>query len=465
MIQRGNLARCANLVCLIALTSCGGGGGGGGSSAPPGASIHNLWAWESGAKTGASAGSYGTQGTPAASNAPPARQFASSWRDASGNFWLFGGQSYESINEQGLLDDLWRYSPSTGQWTWMNGSSSVDVAGVYGTQGSAAAANVPGARYGAASWTDPSGNLWLFGGVDNTVAYYNDLWMYSPATGQWTWVGGANTPGAAGSYGTRGSESASNVPGARTQAAAWSDNRGNLWLFGGVNFTAGYYNDLWKYDLATGQWAWMSGSQTPNSAGVYGMQGAAAAANVPPARFGAATWTGTGAKLWLFAGQGIGSNQSGGLLNDLWVFDSASGQWTWVSGTAPPAFPAVSYGSQGVADPGNHPSSRVGAVSWTDAAGLLWMFGGDGDFTALENGVLNDLWQFNPATGLWTWVGGTNALNQEGVYGIEGTPAASNVPAGRYASSAWIGGDGDLWLFGGTINSGLPLNDLWKFIP
>ena len=37
-------------------------------------------------------------------------------------------------------------------------------AGVYGTKGVPAAANVPGARDESISWTDSTGNLWLFGG-------------------------------------------------------------------------------------------------------------------------------------------------------------------------------------------------------------------------------------------------------------------------------------------------------------
>ena len=39
-----------------------------------------------------------------------------------------------------------------------------DQTGTYGTRGMPDAANVPGARDGSISWTDESGNLWLFGG-------------------------------------------------------------------------------------------------------------------------------------------------------------------------------------------------------------------------------------------------------------------------------------------------------------
>ena len=56
----------------------------------------------------------------------------------------------------------------TNEWTWVGGSSSVGSnggqPGVYGTLGAPASGNVPGGRFGPVSWTDGSGNLWLFGG-------------------------------------------------------------------------------------------------------------------------------------------------------------------------------------------------------------------------------------------------------------------------------------------------------------
>jgi hypothetical protein len=75
------------------------------------------------------------------------------------------GYGYDATGAVGNLNDLWRFSPSTGLWTWVSGGNTDNASGVYGTQGTAAAGNVPGARYAATSWIDSSGNLWLFGGV------------------------------------------------------------------------------------------------------------------------------------------------------------------------------------------------------------------------------------------------------------------------------------------------------------
>jgi len=64
----------------------------------------------------------------------------------------------------GVMNDLWIYSPSSGEWTWVGGSNTELAPGVYGTQGTPAQHKHAGARCNAVSWKDANGNLWLFGG-------------------------------------------------------------------------------------------------------------------------------------------------------------------------------------------------------------------------------------------------------------------------------------------------------------
>jgi hypothetical protein len=123
----------------------------------------NAWIWVSGANIVNQVGVYGTKGTAAASNVPGARNFSTSWIDMSGNLWLFGGSGYDSAGTAGRLNDLWKFDGTN--WTWMSGANVVNQSGVYGTKGTAAASNVPGARDSSVSWLDSSGNLWLFGGL------------------------------------------------------------------------------------------------------------------------------------------------------------------------------------------------------------------------------------------------------------------------------------------------------------
>jgi Galactose oxidase, central domain len=219
------------------------------------------WTWVSGSSTALAKGVYGTLGMAAANNLPGARTSGDSWTDSAGVLWLFGGFGIDSTGASGDLNDLWRYSPGTGQWTWVSGSSTVNATGVYGTLGVAAPGNVPGARSGSVSWIDSAGDLWLLGGSQPNgrhpsgyppqQGWLNDLWRYSPGTDQWTWVSGSSTGGAQGVYGTQGMAAAANVPGARLASISWTDSAGDLWLFGGVGLdsagNSGDLNDLWVY--------------------------------------------------------------------------------------------------------------------------------------------------------------------------------------------------------------------------
>jgi hypothetical protein len=110
----------------------------------------------------------------------------SAWIDANNNFWVFGG---ENANTNAVYNDLWEFTPSTGLWTWVSGSNATGATGVYGPLGVAAPTNVPSARDNTESWTDSSGNLWLFGGNIGSTTFVNDLWEFTPSlnggAGEW----------------------------------------------------------------------------------------------------------------------------------------------------------------------------------------------------------------------------------------------------------------------------------------
>jgi hypothetical protein len=217
----------------------------------------------------------------------------------------------------------------------------------------------------------------------------NDLWKYS--AGQWTWVGGSNTANQPGIYGSQGTASSSNVPGARQYTTGWVDHSGAMWLIGGTGVDStgalGFLNDFWKF--SAGQWTWVSGSNTANQTGQYGMQGVAAVGNFPGARSASVSWSDGAGNFWLFGGNGFDSTGTQVSLNDLWKY--SGGQWTWVGGSNI-ANQQGSYGTVGVAAPGNIPAARSGAVSWMDTSGNFWLFGG-----AFTNGAnFNDLWEYQP---------------------------------------------------------------------
>jgi hypothetical protein len=178
-------------------------------------------------------------------------------------------------------------------------------------------------------------------------------------------------------------------------------------------------------------------------------------------------WTDQQGNLWLFGGYGLDSvnTTSTAVLSDLWEYNITTSQWTWVGGYQTAAWQGI-YGTLGVANAGNLPGSRKGAVAWTDSLGNFWLFGGVGiDSTPPPNnaGQLNDLWQYNPTTGDWTWVSGSNIVNQVGNYVGPGY-----VPGSRGGSQPWIDSAGNLWLFGGNGPLSGPngsFSDLWKYVP
>jgi hypothetical protein len=342
--------------------------------------------------------------------------------------------------------------------------------------------------------TQPQGcTLWGYSGV--ATANVNSI-LIDCAHNDWTWIDGTKTAGTnqAPQYGSFPVSSPltppnpfTNTPGGRDSGAAWTDAAGNLWLFGGLGYElsgkatpdtmSGFLSDLWECPLNSGsQCEWqlleapVSGkfpiAQDENLAGVYGVQGVAAAGNFPGGRWGPATWADGVGNLWLLGGQGIDSVGNPGLLNDLWKYNIGSGQWTWVSGSKLVNHAGTYSGAVGTLFPG----ARWTPVSWTDASGNFWLFGGFGYDKNGTLGVLNDLWEYTG--GNWVFVSavipGSDTVDQKGIYGTQGVAAAGNTPGGRQTASGWSDASGNLWLFGGegkdiTGTANGILNDLWEY--
>jgi N-acetylneuraminic acid mutarotase len=480
------------------------------------------WTWISGSSTAPTfqpasgyypgqAGVYGTLGVAAAGNIPGGRMGAVGWTDSSNNLWLFGGIGYDSNGCVGYLNDLWKFDPSKNQWTWVSGTSLIipkapiigttgtnpgqgfacgGTWGSYGTIGVAAAGSVPGGRSGASGWIDSSGNLWVFGGVGYDSYGFlnpmNDLWEFNPSTSEWTWVTGSDLTGqmavgpTCGSWGTP----ATNSPGGDGYATSWTDSKGNFWLL-----SSGNGSPLWEFNPSTTEWTLVSGFCLYPGAGTpqqvsYGIQGQAADTNQPGGRIAAVAWTDLNGNQWMMGGDGWDANTKKGILNDLWMFNPGTSEWTWTSGTSTlPTTNAPVYGTQGTPSTGNFPGQVVGASAWTDSSGNLWLLSAA------------TLWEFNPTAKAWTWVGGSDATWQlgenpptfyfvpaaisleadwplpgpGGVYGTLGQAAEANMPGARQFATTWTDHNGNLWLFGGlgydSTGATTQLNDLWKYVP
>ena len=408
------------------------------------------WTWIHGSSFANSLGNYGSIGIPSITNEPPAVYEPMEWTDQNGNFWMFGGRDAPG----NFMNALWKYDPSSNMWTWMHGLNTPNDPGSYGTQGVSSPANRPPYRgWAAATWVDLNNNLWVFGGDRGGFGGYSDLWKYDISINEWTWMKGPATTGNNGIYGVQGVPSPLNNPGSRWESAgAWTDDNGDLWLFGGYNGST--WNDLWRYTISTNEWTWMKGDNVANGTGNYGSLGVEDPANNPSSRGSYARWKDINGNLWLFGGDFF--NQE----NDMWRYNPITNCWTWMSGSNLPNPPA-SYGTKCISSPSNTPNGRnENRACWTDQNGSFWMFGGT------NTGFLyNDLWKYCFATNEWTWVAGDTTPDPGGNWGTLGVSSPTNKPDARAGSVAWTDGNGTLYFFGGSAIpfASTPMNDLWKF--
>lgn len=418
------------------------------------------YTWMSGPNTLNAASAFGTKGVPSTTNTPASIYGSMTWSDNAGNLWLFGG-SQSGANK---FNALFRYNTATNEWTWMTGGNSYNNTGVYGTKGTAAAANTPGARVGSVTWKGADGNLYLYGGygygTTATIGDLNDVWKFDVTTGQWTWIAGSAAINPAMVYGTQGVATSSNTPNGRMGCAGWVDNSGNFWIYGGYN-AAGtkYYMDLWKFDVTTNQWTYMDGLTFTNTNGMYGTKGVSAPGNHPGSRIGTVSVTDANNNLWLFGGMYF----SGGELNDLWKYDIALGEWTWISGSNVTAQQGI-YGTKGVAAATNKPGSRRYSLGWIKN-NAIYVHGGYGYHSSALNGYMNDMWKYDITLGQWTWLSGIDGRNTASAYGTKGVTAISSLIGGRSEAASFQDNSGSFWIFGGkdfSVGGVQNANDLWR---
>lgn len=472
-------------------------------------------------------GVYGQQGVANAANIPPGLANATTWADAQGNLWLFGGFVYEltGISEDPTerTNTLWKYDVSLSQWIWISGSSTANQQGSYNQIGQESALNYPGARQNAIEWTDANGNFWIFGGSSiesGNFVNHNDIWKFNPVTGLWTWVKGTATSTLENIAAPSG-EAALNMPaGNAARVSGWKDASGNFWLYGTEA------DHLWKYNPVSNNWAFIKGSTGNNIvAPQYGTIGVGATTNTPGDRYHTVSWA-SGGNLYLYSGGQYASSATN-MWQDIWKFDTATNQWTWIKGcndatcvqTAKltgteaveispasqqmmtanswkdaqgnlwlytedeqlwhfntannswkwingniTAYNTVEYTAEGVASTRNLPPGVNRAATWTDNSGNLWMYGG------VSQQPKSDMWKYDPVAATWTLISGTGASNQYSIVGTQGTPAAANNPGGRFDSLTWKDDNGNFWLYGGQGmgSAGTTwsyLNDLWMYNP
>lgn len=299
----------------------------------------NTWVWMKGSGGGFNPAVYGTQGVPNAGNSPgPLNEVDCNWVDSNNNLWLF-------THDDGIL---WKYDIATNMWTWIKGN--IGSGPVYGTIGSYAAANQPGSFAGSpmvgtlfTMWNDSQDNLYMIVNRDLGANVNEEIWVYSPALNQWNCkradlsVFFANQ-----AYPSQCVETPSGFPTPRTEMRMrWVDACDNLWVFGGARYTdvATMYNDLWRYNPTTNNWAWIRGGTTP---GVFGTMGIPSPINTPTPIAGAQRWQ-TEQGFWMAGGE----NTAGTPSHHLWLYSPDEVQALFTSTTNCPITTFTDLSSSG----------------------------------------------------------------------------------------------------------------------
>jgi hypothetical protein len=328
--------------------------------------------------------------SPAASGAPLTLRSGHSmvWDAQDDLLFLFGG-----IDSQGnYLNDLWSYSPVTGQWSQINSASAGS-----GPGGACAGGTWPAARANAAMvWDATHNQILLYGGVGANKHYFGDLWSYAPSTSAGNW-----TPLSCSSAG----------PGPRASNAVW--NGSQMLLLGGTD-RFGLRADFWAYTPATsgGLGRWQRLTDFPGGQRAYQTM----------------VWDASDNELFTFGGVDVNNNQ----LNDFYSY-ATSGGWLQITAQST-SYPKPRQQGIGVWDSKDHLMLLMGGWNDKDPSGPYW-----------------GLWVFDPGINAWALLTPLNSAN-------------NNIIPGRTDSAmVWDARDQAAFIYGGAGSgkTGSALNDLW----
>ncbi|XP_064602718.1 kelch domain-containing protein 4-like [Liolophura sinensis] len=188
------------------------------------------------------------------SESPSERNAAMTWvfKDS---LYMFGGNISQS-EELVYSSCLWSYSMRSRKWQLLHGLDNNQLPVYY----NCSYVNcTPGGRTGSATWVDPRGYLWLFGGErlmwsrmsKLSAVFVGDTWVYDTTKNRWFWIAGKNSEEKARSVAAPEVSGFHFTPGARYGSTAWhSGNR--FYLFAGVihsSMSALFMNDLWYFQV------------------------------------------------------------------------------------------------------------------------------------------------------------------------------------------------------------------------
>lgn len=176
---------------------------------------------------------------------PRARGDYGYWVDASGNFWIYGGNNREGHVGGQPLNDLWKYNPTTHVWTLVKGSSDL---------GGDQTFTKPGAHSEPVCWLGNDNNLWM-------TIRNRSIWKFNIAANTWDTIKYSNDVDLPPHTVGAGIPSPLNKPGCQVSTLNHLKHNNSVYMFngygtgtnvGGTYGTSGRTAALWRYSMPAG---------------------------------------------------------------------------------------------------------------------------------------------------------------------------------------------------------------------
>jgi hypothetical protein len=363
-----------------------------------------TWTWLSGESLPYTVSSAGT------TSSIPLFMGGSTAQDVDGyTGYVFGGQffNWQSMN---LL-----YKMDLRNGTWIRLSTTTNaLPAPFGNRGVAysQSSSKPTSRIHSSFW-NVDDMLYIFGGTYDFAIMFNDMWTFNVSSLMWTWVNGnysgnglmtQSTVTILGNAYNSNSPLSSVWPPARFRSISWTfQQNSSLFFIGGHGIfndsTSPYFNtsedwwqrqgnDIWRYDIRTGFWHWISGSSLTRPS--FSLKSNGDAMDYPPSVESTIPHTETWEEnLWL-----INPATYWDSISYMWFYNSTSS--TWIS----------KYQMQSRME--IRISNSVLGTLVAVGSNLLILYGGynaDDGWSPSSNA----LYSFEVSTNLWNWIEGNSS--------------------------------------------------------
>lgn len=455
--------------------------------------LNDLWKWN------------GIEWTSVMSNdplnteQPEPRTNAVQWSDSKGRLWIYGGAGRSKSGEQTSLSDLWMWDGLV----WRKLASGADR----NSNASRKLADRGKAEINSAlkeflvlpfdvdraqmSWMGPKGELYRSEYFESG-AFHSDV-LYKWVGHEWIKVfDGRSAYLKSQQTNLRPAQRAS--ASARTGAVTWTDVQGNLWMLGGKGFSSEgperILDELWKYDgvrwrlekdvTSRDERSWIRNvwQKTETLKKLERVKEALGEFIVdlgrsPSQREGLGSLLVKPANVNYWRGPYL-KNKSDlyGIYNDRFQLRIQNGLLAVVSAGPDKRFDTKDdlsavlersyYSAKGAVNPLNFPGLRSKAITWVNAAGEAWLFGGNCDGSSYVSS--DDLWKWDGKQ--WVWLAGEKCGFRKSSHKRR---SKQQTPGVRTGAASWVDAQGHLWLFGGLTGgesysgSSAVVNDLWKW--